>query len=305
MKQAQSLTQTRGLGYVTIASMMLCWSMPAFTQEKGCVFNDSLLSFAGSPLDQATCLLRPVQMYAKLGEQREGLPAPLDTLIGKKVRIDKSALKQYLADHHIDEADIGGSISAPLSRANNNDSQAPFARYLIIHDTSTPNLLDKPFPAQMNEATWNHNNLSRWDQGSKAKAHVFINRVGKSLTAVNFSTPWRATKFELQHLKLKGKGLFLHVELVQTRRSDPEGRPNNDAIAPEPGFTDAQLERLALVYLAASVRRGDWLIPAFHAVLDAGLSDAHDDPQHFDLEQWANHLGRLLQAIQAIEETRN
>ena len=25
-----------------------------------------------------------------------------------------------------------------------------------------------------------------------------------------------------------------------------------------------------------------WLIPAFHATVDAGIPDAHDDPQNFD-----------------------
>ena len=68
----------------------------------------------------------------------------------------------------------------------------------------------------------------------------------------------------------------------------------NDRIAPEPGLTDAQLDRLALVYVAASVRRGAWLIPAFHAAVEAGIPEAHDDPQNFDLARWAERLGRLI-----------
>ena len=99
----------------------------------------------------------------------------------------------------------------------------------------------------------------------------------------------------------RGKGLYLHVELIQPRRRDPEGSPDNDAIAPVPGFTDVQLERLALVYIAASVRGGGWLIPAFHAAVDAGIPKAHDDPQNFDTSRWAKQIRALLQSIKAME----
>jgi len=71
----------------------------------------------------------------------------------------------------------------------------------------------------------------------------------------------------------------------------------NDNVAPVPGFSDQQLDRLALLYVAASVRRGQWLIPAFHAVLDIGIPDAHDDPQNFDLGRWDSRLGALLGEI--------
>lgn len=80
------------------------------------------------------------------------------------------------------------------------------------------------------------------------------------------------------------------MELVQPRRRDPQGGPKNDAIAPEPGFTPAQLRRLALLYVAASARRGEWLIPAFHAAVDAGIPGAHDDPQRFSLADWATAI---------------
>src|SRR5262249_41348756 len=85
----------------------------------------------------------------------------------------------------------------------------------------------------------------------------------------------------------------VNVELVQPRLRDARGI---DAIAPTPGFTDPQLDRLALVYIAASVRRGQWLIPAFHGVVDFGVG-SHDDPQNFDLEHWASCLAALLQEI--------
>jgi len=64
-----------------------------------------------------------------------------------------------------------------------------------------------------------------------------------------------------------------------------------------PGFTDAQYAQAALLYAAASARRGDWLIPAFHAALDEGIAGAHDDPQHFDIARFALALDRLRDAL--------
>jgi hypothetical protein len=40
--------------------------------------------------------------------------------------------------------------------------------------------------------------------------------------------------------------------------------------------------------------RGVWLIPAYHSAIDAGIKDAHDDPQNFELEKFAVQLSRLL-----------
>ena len=71
----------------------------------------------------------------------------------------------------------------------------------------------------------------------------------------------------------------------------------NDAIAIKPGFTIEQYKKLALIYLTASTRKGDWLIPAYHAVLDEGFADAHDDPQNFELEQFVDELESLYNII--------
>ena len=97
----------------------------------------------------------------------------------------------------------------------------------------------------------------------------------------------------------RGRGLFVHTELIQPRHRDPDkGGPKNDALAPEPGFTVAQYDRLALLYVSASVQHGTWLIPGYHCAIDAGIPDGHDDPQHFDLAFWAGRLEELLKAIQ-------
>lgn len=158
---------------------------------------------------------------------------------------------------------------------------APLARYFVIHDTSTA-LGIAPFPDDIDQPTWPHNDLGVWIQGATSRAHVFISRT---------------TKFEMQDTLLRRKGLFLHIELVSPRRNDATGPQPNDALAPPGGFPVVQYDRLALVYVAASLRRGEWLIPAFHAVLDAGRIGGHDDPQNFSLSAFTHSLVRLIDAI--------
>jgi hypothetical protein len=73
----------------------------------------------------------------------------------------------------------------------------------------------------------------------------------------------------------------------------------SDADAPDPGFSQAQYDALALCYVAASLRRAQWLIPAFHCVLDLIISGGHDDPQHFDIAAWDTAVGNLLAALRS------
>ena len=90
----------------------------------------------------------------------------------------------------------------------------------------------------------------------------------------DFSIPWRAASRE--RYGVRAKGLFLHIEMVQPRRQEA-GLPRSDTIAPEPGFTDAQYNTLALLYVIASTRAHVWLTPGFHSDVDAGIVAKHDD----------------------------
>ena len=116
-------------------------------------------------------------------------------------------------------------------------------------------------------------------------------REGQRLRSI--SRCHRTTVFEGKEERSR-RGLFLGIELIQPRKLDARGI---DAAAPNPGFTEAQLDRLALTYVAPSLRRGLWMIPAFHAAIDEGLHNAHDDPQNFDLNIWAQRLSLLLDTI--------
>lgn len=250
-----------------------------------CGFDTNALTFPGTPLEQARCLLRPVKPHGLLGAPLTNLPAPLETLIDQPVKLDLNALQKYLRDHDIAEADIGGPLTNQCA-----------AKYFVIHDTSTPNYGDSPIPTNINTSAWALNNLNRYT--NRVVAHIFVNRLGESIALVPFAKPWRATKLEVRVVGEKSRGLFVHTELVQPRRRDPDrGGPKNDAIAPQPGFTVAQYDRLALLYVSASLQHGTWLIPAYHCAVDAGIPDAHDDPQNFDLAFWASRLEELLKAI--------
>jgi len=242
-----------------------------------------------APTVQAKCLLRPVKKFGNLGEPLPSLPAPLDSIVGQltssSLTIDQ--LKRFLTLKGIAEADVGGSLSVALS--------AP--KYFVIHDTSDfLELTD--FPATINDTSSSLNRLT--GRVTRPICHVYINRVGQSATAVVFesSSPPSGTKFGL--CNPNQKAAFLHIENIQPRIRDRSVRFENDAIAPTPGFSDAQLERLALIYIAASARSGRWLIPSYHSPIDLGFRDRHDDPQNFDLEKWAAKLTELIAQVHAM-----
>jgi hypothetical protein len=258
-----------------------------------CGFDQATLAYAGTAGEQAACLLRPVARYGQVASAPARLPAALAEIVGEPAG-GREALALYLAVKRIDEQGIGGPLDGALSQANDGDVGAPAARYFVIHDTSWPSLGNaRRFPSDKAALLNKMDNFG----GPDAVAHVFVNRRGATLLGRDFSEPWRATKFENDVLGLPGKGLYLHIELMQPRRRDRARKGSNDAIAPSPGFTSAQYDRLALLYVAASVRGGTWLIPAFHATVDEGIEGAHDDPQNFEVKKFAKAITVLRKAI--------
>ena len=280
--------------------LLLCLSLPAAAQKQAaCPYAAWKSGFKGDARAQATCLLRPVKLYARLGDSAP-LPRFLDSRVGRRTGIAPARLRGWLAKQGIAEKDVGGPIDAPLSRATGRLA-APMARYFVIHDTSYPNFLLETIPGHINDASWDFNDFSLRNPalGGGPKGHVYVNRLGDSLAVRDFGTAGYASKLEKDKPSLTG--LFLHVELVQPRHSVPGGGKGNDGLAPDPGFTPAQYDRLALLYLAASVRKGTWLIPAFHAVLDTGFANGHDDPQNFSLADWSQALDRLHAAVRQAD----
>jgi len=217
----------------SIIILSFLWSCPRGVSQShlAASFDLFIMRFNGSKIEQAKYLLRPVKKYAVLSGILSELPGFLDSAMADKLPlIYASCSERYLTSFGIDPATIGGEAGASLSTAN-----GVHAGYFVIHDAS--NLLKgaRSFSFGLNTAACGRNNLlSR--KGFKY-LHVFINRMGNSLTVKGFSSPVRATKLEsfIDNTK-KGPsciGSFIHVELIQPRISDP-GR-NNDAIA-FPGF---------------------------------------------------------------------
>jgi hypothetical protein len=261
-----------------------------------CPFDLSRLSFVGSPAEQARCLLRFIKRVGNVDDTPATLPPVLGGLLDapQTVDITKAQLRSHLQQHHIPESTVGGSVDDPVSRANSNNPAAPFAQYFMFHDTRSKLNPGETFdPDFINTARWIGNKLSAQ---KRRQTHIYITRLGKTLTDNEYRTPFRATQFESRQPHTRFRGLFLHHELVQPRMGPPTG---GDPDSPDPGFTPVRYERLALQYLLASVRRGSWMIPAFHGVLDLHVGD-HDDPQRFDLAAWDNALGTLRAAVRGI-----
>jgi len=265
-----------------------------------CNFDPDSFSFIGDPVQQAACLVRPVARWAKLGPPLPSLPPVLANRVGRASDLpDRIALGALLTELHLD-SHLGEGLLDPLSRANDNDPLAPAAKYLVIHDTSGPKL--SSWPSNLDEDR-KINNLNRFHCSDSFEiAHIIVNRGGDLYVGHDLSVPWRSTKFERAlNFGASLKGLFLHVEFIQPRRGGP-GHRRNDIVAPTPGLTAAQYDRLALVYTLASVRAGQWLIPAFHAVIDGDIRGGHDDPQNFDLDSFAHSLEMLLDRLSRTGE---
>ncbi len=270
-----------------------------------CGFDPATLSYRGTAADQARCLMRGMDSSRNLSPEMESLPSGLASRVGNDTGLpSRERLSAFLSKQNL-EWDFAAYLWQPLSRARDNDPDAPMARYFVIHDTSGPNYGRRSFPDDIDDAS-HINDLRRFEcSDGYGKAHVVVNRAGGMLLNHELATPWRETKFE-QAANFSGalKGLFLHIELVQPRRSAAH-RGRNDALAPNPGFTAAQYDRLALLYTIASVRAGRWLIPAFHAAIDADIRNGHDDPMNFDVESFAASLDSLVAGLQEPQPPPN
>jgi hypothetical protein len=270
------------------------------TDMGACQFDLQAMSFAGAPTDQAKCLMRGVDATRNLAPPSPSLPPALASRIGENIGLpSREALSSFLSKQDL-EWDFAAHLWQPVSRARDNDPDAPPARYFVIHDTSGPNYHRRDFPDDI-DVSPKLNNLKNFVcQDGWGKAHVVVNRSGDMLLDHDFAIPWRETKFE-RAVNFAGalKGLFLHTELIQPRQSAAGHGWRNDARTPDPAFSAAQYDRLALLYVIASVRADEWLIPAFHAAIDAKIPNGHDDPLNFDIQSFADSLDRLIEKLKA------
>jgi len=275
-----------------------------FVKSMGeCSFDAETLSYAGTPVQQAMCLMRGMDATRNLLPPLHSLPPALAKRVGQTTELpSRAVLADYLATLGL-EGEFGDFLWSPVSRAHDNDVAAPIARYFVIHDTSGPNFGRRSFPDDI-DGGGKVNDLRNFEcHDGWGKAHIVISRTGELLLAHDYSIPWRETKFE-QAAEFGGalKGLFLHNEMIQPRRSAPGRGRRNDARSPDPAFTAAQYDRLALLYVIASVRAERWLIPAFHAAIDAQIANGHDDPLNFDVDSFARSLEGVIAKLGTLDQ---
>jgi hypothetical protein len=278
-----------------LALAVMTWALaePSMAAVATCNFDKTHLAFAGDARAQARCLLRPVRLMGALGPEQD-LPAALTQRLGEPTGVNRAALAKYLGalpdPYKVKAAE---RLNQPVSSAGGKP-----ALYFVIHDTSSPDVGLKPFPPGFD--TDGPGNRLNGYLGANSKAHYFVNRLGDVAQGHDFATPWRATKLELKSVGAAARGRFLHIELVQQRRKEASHPGKYGFVAPDPGFTPAQYDSLALLYVVASTRAGRWMIPAYHVAVDAGLEDGHDDPQAFDLTTFDGAVTRLLGKLSAV-----
>ena len=263
-----------------------------------CAFDAETLSYAGTPVEQAMCLMRGMDATRNLAPPLTSLPSALASRIGETTGLPtREVLSNYLSKENL-ETDFAAHLWEPLSRAHDNDPDSPTARYFVIHDTSGPNYGHRAFPDDINTDAHYENLADYACTDGWGRAHVFINRIGEMLLAHDYSIPWRETKFE-QAAEFGGalQGLFLHNELVQPRKSAPATAGATMRKRPIPPSPRRNTTGWRSSTPLPAVRKGKWLVPAFHAAIDADIPNGHDDPLHFDIDSFAASLDGLAEKL--------
>jgi len=269
---------------------------PFFIKSMGvCSFDPETLSYAGTPVQQAMCLMRGMDGSRNLLSRLSSLPAGLASRIGQTTGLPARATLTIILLSKASR-EVWATIYGCRCRVPTTTISAPRWRDIfVIHDTSGPNYGHRAFPDNIDDSSKLNDLRNFYCPDGWGKAHVFISRTGELLVGHDYSIAWRETKFE-QAAEFGGalQGLFLHNELLQPRRSVPGHGGRNDAQSPDPAFTTAQYDRLALVYVVASARAERWLVPAFHAAIDAQIPNGHDDPLNFDIDSFPRSLDSLM-----------
>ncbi|WP_374529272.1 hypothetical protein [Novosphingobium sp.] len=271
---------------------LLALAAPASAEIIGeCRFDRDTLTFAGTPVEQATCLLRKVGPLGVKTDQPlppiiaqllESGGAPSPAMTAAAITAMPEPYRAYAIEHLRDPA---SQTAAGLP-----------VLYFVIHDTSEPFFGNDPFPKHLDRDPRVNSFASYMDKtfGDAPVAHIFLNREGQIWAGHDFAEPWRATKLESRVIGPAARGRFVHIETVQPRRFMKGYSDREHTYGPKPGFSDPQYRMLAALYVYASARAGHWLIPAFHSTVDAGIPDAHDDPQNFELKRFAKELEKLV-----------
>lgn len=251
----------------------------------GCRFDSNAGQFRGNKGQQLDCLLKRVRPRGA-GADVQPIPAWLGAKVWTTFVPTTAQLNAALQA-------AGADASTLTPRLLTGDRTS--LRYFVIHDTSSPEISAPSFPANMNTGAYSGNRLTGW-RSMDGRINLIISRDGRSRPIVDWGATRNrpATKIEQSDRAGAWRRTFVHVENIQPRLK-PAG--SWAWIAPEPGLSAAQEQRLALAYIIASARAGRWLMPAYHFNIDQGLPDGHDDPQKMNLASWSARVEAIAAAM--------
>ncbi|MCT4534385.1 MAG: hypothetical protein N4A52_03555 [Halodesulfovibrio sp.] len=269
--------------WLTLVPMTASFAAP-------CYWNSGTMLFSGDAVGQALCLTPAVGANGGVGGIDEGLPSTLDELVGREFDFSRDAIEAYVAAHGLRENEVGGALGLRVSRARGEP-----AVYFVVHDSNGPDFGSRRFSPDINVSA-RINDLHQFGR----RWHVLIGRNGESATLIDFFSPLRSTYFETRGSAAQKKGRFLHVGLLQPIRTYAKDTvKKQNALIPQPAYTNDQYRRLAQVYVIASFRAERWLIPAFAAQLNKCAQSPVflGGPKGFDLAKWAKALRSVYREI--------
>src|ERR1700744_4153132 len=126
-----------------------------------CDFNLDSLAYRGTPVEQARCLMRAEDPSRNLGPPLANFPQALASRVGRETGLpSREILSTFLSKQDL-EWSFAANLWQPVSRAEDNNPEAPKATYFVIHDTSGPNFGHRDFPDDT-DSTARFNNLSNF-----------------------------------------------------------------------------------------------------------------------------------------------
>ncbi|MFA9396402.1 MAG: hypothetical protein ACERJ1_17095 [Halodesulfovibrio sp.] len=274
---------------IWISVCLMLMPVAALSATK-CYWDSGTMQFSGDSIQQALCLTPAVRANGVVEKFEEGLPSTLDELVGREFDFTREAVEAYVAEHGLNEGELGGALSLRVSRAHGEP-----ALFFVLHDSAGPDFGTRTFSPDINVST-HINDLHQFGR----RWHVLIGRGGASTTLIDFFQPLRSTYFETRDAGAKAKGRFLHVGLIQPVRTNVDDvKTTSSSLIPEPAYTKEQYRKLAQVYVVASSRAGRWLIPAYAAQLNKyGQAPVFmGGPKGFDLALWAKALRNVYREI--------
>ena len=144
---------------------------PALAEEIGeCRFDRDTLTFAGTPLEQATCLLRKVEQGGE--RQPQPLPAVITRLMTDGGAPSPGMMEAALAA--FPEPYRAYAIEHASDPVSQTQAGLPLL-YFVIHDTSMTFYGDEPFPKRL-ESDLLVNSFEPYIVDEPV-AHIFFNRI--------------------------------------------------------------------------------------------------------------------------------